>query len=232
MELYYKYQPVTWYIGVVEASLKDVAEAIQQKYIPYNQLEGIYQEKKTICQGLASLEPLGPPHSKFLLVETINELTAIFTNTLFDTVALPTWSAAEELSVTGYYVCNVPNTISKDHRTGAYGGRTLEFRKPENPFGTDPTFRIDAINDCGRWCFYRYGDKLPFENEKAYKSRRKKDRFTEEMLTDYCRALGIPVYDPDFYKDNYILVERKLRSKEHGLSYSEAAVKLRIDQKI
>ena len=229
MELYYKYQPVTWYIGVIEASPESVAEIIQPKYIPIEQLDGIYQEKKPVDQGLSSLVPIGDL-TKFVLVETIDGRTVLFNNFLSGAVELPTWSAAEGLGVSGYHICNIPNTISKDQRSGAWGAREIEYRTTETPFNQEPKFGIHLINDAGRWCFYRYGEKQPFENEKVYKSYRKTDRFTQEMLIDYCKALGIPVYDRNFYSDKYILIEQKLQTGEKGLTYEEAAIKLRIKQ--
>jgi len=230
MDIYKQFQPVTWYIGVVEASLYAVAESIQPRYIPNDKLKDIRHETSTVDKALAIMEPLGPPHGKFLLIKTRDGRTAIFTNTLFEVVELPTWNAAEDLGVSGYYVCRVPNTISRDQISGAYGGRKLEFRTPETPFNQEPKFGIHLINDAGRWYFYRYGEKRSFEDEQAYKVFRKRDRFTVEMLVKYCRELGIPVYDKAWYSNKCIIIERNLRPNEQGISYQEAAVKFRIKQ--
>ena len=116
------------------------------------------------------------------------------------------------------------------HRAGAYGARVVEFRTPENPYNQEPTFGVQVVNDAGRWCFYRFGEKRDFEDEKAYKAWRKPDRFTPEMLVKYCRELGIPVYDRDWYGNKWIVIERILRPGEEGMSYRQAAVKLRIRQ--
>ena len=229
MELYYKFQPITWFVGVIDASPKEVATVIQPLYIPYKELEGIYQEAMSIDKGLSNLEPLGGMR-KFLLVETIDGRTVLFNTFVMGAVELPTTYAAENLDVSSYYVCNVPNTISKDQYSGAWGARKIEYRIPGNTISEEPTFGIHLINDCGKWCFYRYGSQ-PFEDEKAYKSYRKTSRFTEKMLVDYCEALGVPVYDRDFYTDNSIIIQRKPRPNEKGLTYEEAAVKLRISQK-
>lgn len=230
MELYYKYQPVTWYIGVIEAAPDGVARVVQSLYIPSDDLKDIRHETGTVDAVFTNMEPLGPPHGKFLLIKTKDGRTALFTNTLFEAVELPTWYAAEKLNASAYYVCNVPNTISRDQRSGAYGGRKLEFRTPETPFNQEPKFGIQLINDAGKWCFYRFGEKQSFENEKAYRSFRKTDRFPLEMLVAYCSALGIPVYDRDWYTDNAIVIERYLKPNEHGMNYKEARAKLRIDQ--
>ena len=229
MEIYYKYQPVTWRMGIINALPNEVVNVIQPLYMPDDTLQGIFSGKENIDKVFSDFTPLGPAN-KFLLIETQDFRTALFANTLFGSVELPTWYAAGNLITYAYYICNVPNTISRDQRTGAYGARILEYRTPETPFNQEPKFGIHLINDAGRWCFYRYGEKQPFENESAYKSYRKTDRFTEEMLVKYCLGLGIPVYDRNFYSDKYILIEQKLKPGEKGLTYEEAAVKLRIKQ--
>jgi len=231
MELYYKYQPVTWYVGVIEAPPKEVAGVVQPRYIPNDELIGIYQEKVSIEEGLALLEPLGSL-TKFLLAETIDGKTVLFNNHLIDAVELPTWNVTQDLGVPGYCICNVPNTIASDHMSGMYGARKVEYRIPGNTIVQEPTFGIHLINDSGRWCFYRYGDKLPFEDEKAYKSRRKTDRFTEEMLVEYCRELGIPVYDRNWYANNIITIHRSPICDEEGVTYNEAAKELRIEKMV
>jgi len=230
MDIYKKFQPVTWYIGVIEAEAEDIIRNIQPLYIPDKELEGIYQEKKPIEESLASLEPIGGP-TKFLLFETVDRRTVLF-NTIISFVELPTSYAMDQLGVSSYYICNVPNTISKDQRSGAWGARKLEYRVPGNTIVQEPTFGIHLINDCGRWCFYRNGEKQPFEDENAYKAWRKRDRFTEKMLIEYCQALGIPVYDSEFYTDNCIIIEGKSHANEKGYSYEEAAIKLRISRDI
>jgi hypothetical protein len=229
VELYYKYQPVTWHVGVIEAYPKAVAASIQARYIPYDELEAIYQEKGSVDKGLAALEPLACP-AKFLLVETVDGRTVIFRNSWASVLELPIWNAAQDLKISAYHICNIPNTISRDHRSGAWGARVLEYRTPDNPYNQEPTFGVHLVNDAGRWRFYRFGEKLDFEDQQGYKAIRKPNRFTVEMLVRYCRELGIPVYDRNWYSSKWMIIERKLRPNEKGISYQEAAAKLRITQ--
>ena len=229
MNLYYKYQPVTWYIGVIEASLDAVVDAIQPLYAPPDRLRNIYHETGNIDEALVGLQPIGLS-DKFLLVETKDGHTALFANAFYSLVEMPTWTIGKNLNVSVYFVCNVPNTISRDRKFGAYGGRILEFRKPEDPYGNEPTYRVSVINDAGKWCFERYGEKLAFEDEKAYKSFRKPNRFTVEILENYCREFGIPVYDREWYSNSRTVIERIPLSNVQGINYQEAAVKFRIKQ--
>ena len=226
MELYYKYQPVTWYIGVIEADSEAITRFIQPLYIP--DVGSIRHEEGSVDEGLAAVEPFGP--LKFLLIETKDARTCLFSSSFSGAVELPTSYAAEKLKVSSYYVCNVPNTISADHRSGSWGARMIVFRKPDNPINKEPTFGVELVNDCGKWHFYRFGRTQLFEDEKAYKALRKPNRFTEEMLVKYCQELGIPVYDRNWYSNKWIIIEGKPRPNEHGISYQEARIMLRIKQ--
>ena len=52
---------------------------------------------------------------------------------------------------------------------------------------------IHAADDGGTWSFGNFGVPYPFERAEAYGSRRVQDRFSSAMLTEYLRALGVPV---------------------------------------
>jgi hypothetical protein len=57
------------------------------------------------------------------------------------------------------------------------------------------------------WEFTAKGPVLPFEHTERYRARRIRDRFTPEMLQSYCRALGIDVFNADFYGPEFVLFE-------------------------
>ena len=61
---------------------------------------------------------------------------------------------------------------------------------------------IAASNDGGRWVFDQSGEPYEFENLAAYKSKRKRERFTRELLLEYLRHFGIRPFDDDFYVVN------------------------------
>jgi len=50
---------------------------------------------------------------------------------------------------------------------------------------------IAALDDGGRWVFEESGERFPFEEVEHYTSRRKRDRFTREMLARYLHHFGI-----------------------------------------
>jgi len=59
--------------------------------------------------------------------------------------------------------------------------------------------RVSAINDVDGWDFQSIGTVQDFEHVERYAARRIADRLTSEMLEDYCGALGIKLFDEDFY---------------------------------
>lgn len=58
---------------------------------------------------------------------------------------------------------------------------------------------IEGESGSSRYYFEAFGPEQPWENTNAYSLRRKRDRFTPEMLRGYCLALGIDVFDTSFY---------------------------------
>ena len=185
MELYHKYQPVTWNMAVLDTKPEAVAEFLQANYVPERKLKAVRHCRGTIDEMLAAMEPLGSPR-KYALMRTRDKRTSMFSTAFLDNIELPTWRAAQHLAVCAYIVCDIPNTISKDQRSGKYGARVLEYRTPHTPFNEEPAFGIHVVNDAGKWHFYRFGEKQPFEHEEAYRAFRKPNRFTREMLEEYC----------------------------------------------
>jgi hypothetical protein len=54
--------------------------------------------------------------------------------------------------------------------------------------------------DGGKWDFSQNGDPLPFENIDFYTAKKKRDRFTKEILFSYALQLGIRLDNPqEFY---------------------------------
>ncbi|GAA4174186.1 hypothetical protein GCM10022287_17670 [Gryllotalpicola koreensis] len=66
---------------------------------------------------------------------------------------------------------------------------------------------IGLVQDGACWHFTLSGEQQPFEDPAAYGSRRVRERFTTEMLDEYCRALGLRVFDESFYSGEAYLVE-------------------------
>jgi len=57
---------------------------------------------------------------------------------------------------------------------------------------------VAAANDGGRWTFDESGERYPFEQIERYGARRKRERFTREMLRDYLRHFGVELFADEF----------------------------------
>lgn len=88
----------------------------------------------------------------------------------------------------------MPSKPSKDTK-GRYGATILEV------YGPDGNYRrtVCAANDGGRWVFETSGDPFEFEKIDVYKAKRKRDRFTPELLAEYLCELDIEAFKEDFY---------------------------------
>jgi hypothetical protein len=83
---------------------------------------------------------------------------------------------------------------------------------------------VVAMNDGGSWLFSVDGTPQPFEELQNYKARRIADRFTDEMLERYCKALGIGLFDEAFYGMNAAVINtvQKLPPGAPVMSLEEA----------
>jgi hypothetical protein len=64
-----------------------------------------------------------------------------------------------------------------------------------------------VIQDGPKWRFDAVGEVQDFEETAAYMRRRVTERFTDLMLIDYAKALGLDPFNPDFYPGPSVLVE-------------------------
>lgn len=69
---------------------------------------------------------------------------------------------------------------------------------------------IEGESRSSRYSFEALGREIqPWEHPERYALPRKRDRFTFEMLDEYCKALGIDAFNLDFYGGPSYLVESK-----------------------
>ncbi|MDQ0649412.1 hypothetical protein QFZ53_003608 [Microbacterium natoriense] len=74
----------------------------------------------------------------------------------------------------------------------------------------------------GRWRFEAHGETLSFEDVDSYKNRRVVDRFSPQLLEEYCAALGIRPFDKSFYAGGAVLCEQGGTAPIHELSLEDA----------
>ena len=58
------------------------------------------------------------------------------------------------------------------------------------------------MKDGSSWSFDAFGEPFDFEQTKRYQERRKRDRFTPELLDQYLRNFGIAAFDESFYRNS------------------------------
>ena len=108
---------------------------------------------------------------------------------------------SRQLNCRGVLLTAVEDSYDENTNRGQYGGYQLVLYADEARPGEIRNDRrvIGAINSGSRWEFFQEGPEQPFEKPDYYKARRVRDRFTDEILEEYCQALGIRLFDPDFY---------------------------------
>ena len=113
------------------------------------------------------------------------------------------------LKYRGLAVRCVPHTLKSERKDAkrTYGAVQFEPFASERQEFLNYERSISAANDGGRWVFSATGTVRPYENIAQYDAPRVRDRFTPEMLEKYCVALGIKLFDADFYGPDAILIE-------------------------
>jgi len=119
----------------------------------------------------------------------------------------------EPLRCRGVAVTCVPHTMTRSRfkagLQGTYGMVQFELYGPHGgPAGMDYVRLISASVETSRWEFETIGEVQPFEKPEYYAAKRIPDRFTPEVLEEYCAALGLRLFDPDFYGPEGFVIEQ------------------------
>jgi len=95
----------------------------------------------------------------------------------------------------------IPNTLTRGDKgkPGTWGAVKFTLFAPDKRDFLNVDRSVSVINDIGGWEFNTVGSVQDFEQVERYKANRIVDRFTPEMLEDYCRALDISLFDANFY---------------------------------
>jgi hypothetical protein len=156
----------------------------------------------SLREMLGQLQPLTVPRRKELIVETGSEWTAYFDNGAKGADPVSTMGhMTRTLKCWGLTVSCVPHTLTKKDRNakGTYGAVQFELLAPEAGEFLNYERTLGAVNDGGRWVFDAVGTVQPYEKPEHYSALKVRDRFTDAMLEEYCLALGIRLFDPEFY---------------------------------
>ena len=207
-----RFAPVTFDWGFFEKPAEDIAEDLADWMERLGRPgELVHFQDKRFPESLFLLEPLtNGGRNRDLLLETDSAWTAYFTNgsRVVDTGAVD--YLAEAGNCRALKVSCRPDKVfnSKTGWEDIFGAVGFAYYPPgEIDLTTFKGYRnVICMRENKRFHFETHGEPLPFENLEYYIAHKKRDRFTSEMLEEYCAALGIRLFDPDFYGSKGVLV--------------------------
>ena len=219
--------PITFSWGFFELPLESVMNGL------VTWRRGIYKDVATapvqalLREALRMLEPLSSLPRRELLIATKSPWTAYFDNSLSGGDPFgPASYLAKTLGCRSLALTMVRNTVLNegDEKPGMYGMVQLELFGPAETEWLNYERAITAGNDGGKWVFRSSGTPLPFEKLETYRARRIQDRFTSEILEEYCAHLGLDIFNEDFYGPDgaLVLVKDPLPENHFALPLSEA----------
>jgi len=215
--------PVTYDFGLIRSDVDTVAAAWIRMYGDVGVKDPATWVSGPLEQCFSMLEPLTVPSRKELFLSTTFGWTVYFKNSPRGSDPfLPMSKLSRALGVTALRACVTPagalypGVILEVYDTPQAGGNTYGYRRS-----------IAAVNDGGRWVFEQSGAPFAFEDTACYDARKKRDRFTPEMLFRYLECLGIPHLSDETLQPNGscrgMLLEHP--SIDGSASYSLAAAK-------
>lgn len=205
-----KYAPVTAHLAFIEAPATTCANSLLARanevatlwnlpWTPtYRQIAGPLDSK------LAALLPLpSGRHSKTLVSSTSSS-----------------WSAYIPNAYKGGDAHTEPKLLAQALQTRAVITVLADGRTPHDPVSFQfvvhdfrdgvANSRIVYLHKESKWEFRQSGHALPFENVKIYDSPKVRDRFSVDLVEAYCCALGITLFDPDFYWGDGFVIQSYL----------------------
>jgi hypothetical protein len=197
-----KLAPLTFEWGFIEAPLDAVTAGYRRWQRKILHRVRLVQFKLPLADALKQLDPLDRGSARVLFISTGSAWTACFDNGVRGgNPATFVGELAQQLKCRGVAVGCIPNTLSRRDgvKRGTWGALKFTLFAPENRDLLNIERSISIINDIGGWEFNSIGALQPFEHAERYAARRIAERLTSEMLEDYCRALGIDLFDESFY---------------------------------
>lgn len=209
------YSPVTDSIGFLECPFDIVLSTLSGWMRSLDNNSKILAVVGNLSCALAKLEPLNRPRTS-LVASTCSPWTAVF---LADESGSGPQSIIGHLSrqipCNGLLITCVDDTFDRTTKKGRFGGVQFRYLSVEKQEFLNYRRSIGAVNDCGRWVFVEDGIPLDFEDPEKLKAKRIRDRFTPEHLEAYCKALGIQVFDEEYYGPRFSIVSPELEPSEN-----------------
>ncbi len=175
-----QFSPITDMAGFIQVPLEEFAEFQLAKCRRYNPSHEITLFNGDLAIGLKQLEPLFI--MRFLLISTDSPWTAVFCDDPSTTISYGT----QTLERPGLLVSCLEDTIDQKTGKGVPGGVQMFLFAGTPDSSTNEQRILMAIRGDTSWVFENEGNPLPFEKPERYRARRIRDRFTPEMLEEYC----------------------------------------------
>lgn len=196
LSLLEKWHPVTSDFGLIKAPLDSVLSEFLSWHSSLSIEFASTDIASSLSDALESLLPLANSKMRRLFVATRSDWVACFQNGIQGSDPFPAMSyLAGRMGVLAMRVCCTPDE-------NVHPATIWEVYAPESLGGRPPLcYRrsIAAANDGGRWVFEESGERYPFEQVERYSERRKRDRFTRQMLRDYLRQFDVELFSDEFF---------------------------------
>jgi hypothetical protein len=193
--------PLTFSIGFVEAPLQQIAESIHRDHLRFSPEACLQALSGSLEAMLHTLEPLTVPAYRTLIVGTHSNWTAYFLNHINgDDLLLQVSLTAEALGCRGVVATKKADIADSpaDDVEGLAGSVSFALFGPGEAESFNLVRKI-MVENYRKWTFETIGSPQPFEDTNQYKKRKVQERFTPEMLDQYCEAMGIQLADEKFY---------------------------------
>ena len=204
-----RFVPLTFSIGFLKTPLGVAADAyLQWTRRNYRSVDALPIEGGLI-DTLKELEPLTTLPRRKLLMFTDSQWTAYFDNgARGPDPRTPVSYLSEQLHCQGLVATCVPHTLNTEtgDSRGTYGAVQFELFAPTKREFLNYERSISVAYEAGKWRFDVSGDIQPFEDASRYSAEKIRDRFTPGMLREYCAALGVRLFDDQFYRGPGLLV--------------------------
>lgn len=215
-----RYRPVVDSVGFIQAPIAETVAALDTWAKEIGALKGVGAPIVTNPgRGIESLEAIAPvtlnDSRRKLLIQTVNpEWTAFFSSDRQGADSGHTAFMAGRLNTRAVYVSCHPHTVPTEPRTPnspagwqASVGLTVYSKAEAEPGSWFDVVRdIQLHRDSSRWRLHQSGAVQPFERPEEYNNRKVADRFPPELLDEYCQAMGLRVFDSEFFNGPALLV--------------------------
>lgn len=165
----------------------------------------IYNEAKSLEEAFSYSTRLND--HPIVLSRTASDYTAIFVKG-YSAVWNPVIYATQQLEVRGFVFGYRKNTYSPKTGEGIPGAVQMSVLSGSTDDSKNQQRTLSLTNQCSSWDFENDGEVLPFEDTSAYSRKKKVERFSLQALVAYANAVGIHLYDPNFYEGRPTVIRR------------------------